>query len=48
MLTRTLTSVVLLCVLAASAAGPSRAQTATPKPRPVPRTADGKPDLSGI
>ena len=48
MRTRTLTSFVLLCALTVSAAGPSLAQTAAPTPRPVPRTADGKPDLSGV
>jgi len=48
MLIRALTSLALLCALAVPAAGPALAQTATPKPRPVPRTADGKPDLSGI
>ena len=46
MLTRTLTSLALVLALAVAASGPSLAQTA--KPRPVPRTADGKPDLSGI
>jgi hypothetical protein len=46
--TRTLTAIALLISLAAPGAGPVVAQTATPKPRPVPRTADGKPDLSGI
>ena len=45
---RTLTAIALLISLAAAAAGPVVAQTAAPKPRPVPRTADGKPDLSGI
>ncbi|HET9268723.1 MAG TPA: hypothetical protein VFO31_11190 [Vicinamibacterales bacterium] len=48
MLTRTLASLALLVTLATAATGPSLAQTATTKPRPVPRTADGKPDLSGI
>src|SRR5688572_29374559 len=50
MLTRTLASLALLLALAGTAAGPALAQTAAPAttPRPVPRTADGKPDLSGI
>jgi len=46
--TRALTSLVLMVALAAGATRPSLAQTTAPKPRPVPRTADGKPDLSGI
>jgi hypothetical protein len=46
--TRTLASLALSIALAAAATGPSLAQTTAPKPRPVPRTADGKPDLSGI
>ena len=48
MLIRTLASCALLLALATAATGPSLAQTAAPKPRPVPRAADGKPDLSGI
>ena len=46
--TRALTSLVLMVALAAGATRPSLAQTTAPKPRPVPRTVDGKPDLSGI
>ena len=50
MLTRTLTSLALMLALAIAASAPSLAQTAPPTrtQRPVPRTADGKPDLSGI
>src|SRR5689334_1491473 len=48
MLTRTLAPLALLVALAAAATGPSLGQTSAPKPRPVPRTADGKPDLSGV
>jgi hypothetical protein len=50
MLTRSLASLALLLALAATTVGPSLAQTAKPTttPRPVPRAADGKPDLSGI
>jgi hypothetical protein len=40
--TRALTSLVLMVALAAGATRPSLAQTTAPKPRPVPRTADGK------
>jgi hypothetical protein len=43
---RTLASLALLLALTVAATPPARAQTTTP--RPVPRTADGKPDLSGI
>jgi hypothetical protein len=47
---RTLTSLALVLALAMAIGGASLAQTApqTRTQRPVPRTADGKPDLSGI
>ena len=48
MVTRTIASCALLVALATAAPGPSSAQAPAAKPRPVPRTADGKPDLSGI
>jgi hypothetical protein len=35
-------------ILALCSSGPTRAQTSPTKAKPAPRTADGKPDLSGI